>query len=64
MKISTPKVTDISYFETTLYCIKFSRELIFAIFAILLKSAKISSREIFQNSNEHDGNDGNVFDLF
>ena len=31
------------------YCIKFSRELIFAVFAILLKSAKISSREIFQN---------------
>ena len=31
------------------YCIKFSLELIFAIFAILLKSAKISSREVFQN---------------
>ena len=31
------------------YCIKFSRELIFAIFAIFLKSAKIRSREIFQN---------------
>ena len=31
------------------YCIKFSRELIFAIFAIFLKSAEISSREIFQN---------------
>ena len=34
------------------YCIKFSWELIFAIFAILLKSAEISSRKIFSKHAE------------